>query len=178
MKNRVKSNVQMTYPMVVSREFSDDFSNWPPTPSGPQRDSYPFPIQQDQWDLEDWIGTLNLLLSTKYLPRWVTNGAVGFLLCSVTCPRQCVLGVLKDDDWPFISHFIDTILMLSRDDNSTNPHNEELLSRGKPVERGVFSHSLFSHVCLWLYYSSKPITLRTDLWLEIFQARCGIECAD
>lgn len=53
MKNRVKSNVQMTYPMVVSREFSDDFSNWPPTPSGPQRDSYPFPIQQDQWDLED-----------------------------------------------------------------------------------------------------------------------------
>lgn len=27
MKNRVKSNVEMTYPMVVSRKFSDDFSN-------------------------------------------------------------------------------------------------------------------------------------------------------
>ena len=53
MKNRVKSNVQMTYPMDVSRKLPDVFANWQPTPSGPQCDSYPFPIQQDQWDLED-----------------------------------------------------------------------------------------------------------------------------
>lgn len=46
------------------------------------------------------------------------------------------------------------------DGNSTDPHNEELLCRGQPVERRVASHCLFSHVCIWLYYSGKPVTLR------------------
>ena len=74
----------MTYPMTISRKFSDDFPSWQPMLSGPECDSCPFPSREDQWDLEDKSAVLIAGSAPEALRGWVANGDAGFLLCFVT----------------------------------------------------------------------------------------------
>lgn len=153
----------MAYPMTVLRKSSDDFPNWQPTPRGPPCDSPPFSIQEDQWDPEDWISSLNFWLSTKGFARWVMMERLAFF-----CVQLHVLGSAHLKCPGIVTNISSSTLLryhfkcYLRDWNSKNPHNEELLSRKQPVERRVAFYSFFSHICIWLYYSGKPVTLRRD----------------
>lgn len=128
---------------------------------GPQCDSCPFLSGKISGTWKIKLAVLVSGAAPKALPRWVANGEVGFLLSSVTHTRQCVLKVTG----LWLTFYLITFpryhfqCYLSNW-NSTNPHNDQLLSRGQWVERGVAPYSLFSHICTWLYYSGKLVSLR------------------
>lgn len=127
---------------------------------GPQCDSCPFLSGKISGTWKIKLAVLVSGSAPKALPKWVANGEVGFLLSSVTHTRQCVLKVTG----LWLTFYLITFpryhfqCYLSNW-NSTNPHNDELLSRGQWVERGVAPlQPLFPylHLALLQWQTSQP----------------------